>query len=64
MSSANININGNGEVTHDHVLRPRAVKPSHPAILRTITDDKLTPNGTKELLEMGTSTGQTGHEPR
>ena len=53
-------MNGNGDA-HDRILRPRAVKPPNPAILRAMSNDKLAPNGNREQPESGTSTGQTRH---
>lgn len=60
-SSTDIHINGNGDANYDHILRPRAVKPSNPAVLRAMSDDKLlAANGNKEILENGgSSTAQT-----
>jgi hypothetical protein len=60
-TSTDIHINGNGDANHDHILRPRAVKPSNPAVLRAMSDDKLlAANGNKEILENGgSSTAQT-----
>jgi sterol O-acyltransferase len=63
-SSTDIHMNGNGDAIHDHILRPRAVKPSNPAILRAMSKDRLAPNGNNELPETGTSTGQTRYVPR
>ncbi|KAE9379763.1 sterol o-acyltransferas-like protein [Stipitochalara longipes BDJ] len=42
-SSADIhtNGNGNGNSHHEHILRPRAVKPANPAVLRTMGEDGL-----------------------
>ncbi|KAG0646721.1 Sterol-ester synthase 2 [Hyphodiscus hymeniophilus] len=58
-SSTDIHMNGNGDANHDHILRPRAVKPSNPAVLRAIDNDRLAPNGGNEMPESGTLTGQT-----
>lgn len=59
-TSAEIHINGNGRLDHDHILRPRAVKPGNPAVLRAMSEDGLlAPNGTKDLPETGVTTGQT-----
>lgn len=57
-------MNGNGDAHHDHILRPRAIKPLNPAVLRAMSDDKLSAaNGTKEILENGgTSTAQTRYD--
>ena len=60
MSSTDIHINGNGNANHDHILRPRAVKPPNPAVLRAMSEDGyLAVNGTKEAAETGSSTAQT-----
>jgi len=57
--STDIHVNGNGD-TQDHILRPRAIKASNPAVLRAMSEDGyLTANGTKETAETGISTGQT-----
>jgi sterol O-acyltransferase len=57
-SSAEIRINGNGNADHDHILRPRAVKPPNPAVLRAMNDDGYLAAG-KEAAENGGSTGGT-----
>jgi sterol O-acyltransferase len=59
-SSTDIHLNGNGGADYDHILRPRAIKPPNPAVLRAMSEDHLTVNGNKEILENGgSSTGQT-----
>ena len=40
-TSAEVTVNGNGPANHDHILRPRAVKPGNPAVLRTRSDEGL-----------------------
>jgi hypothetical protein len=51
---AEIRMNGD----HDHVLRPRAVKPMNPEVLRTMSqEDYLKPNG--YTSENGGTTGHT-----
>ncbi|CAL3972169.1 unnamed protein product, partial [Diplocarpon coronariae] len=45
-TSADITINGNGHADHEYILRPRAIKPENPAILRTMSEDLMqTSNG-------------------
>lgn len=46
-------MNGNG--VHDHILRPRAVKPPNPQVLRARISDLSVPDGS----EAGTLSGQT-----
>ena len=58
MSSIDIHTNGNGDA-YDRILRPRAIKPSNPAVLRAMVNDKFAPNGNQELPETRISTGQT-----
>jgi sterol O-acyltransferase len=38
-TSAEIHANGNGHAHHEHILRPRALKPGNPDVLRTIGED-------------------------
>jgi sterol O-acyltransferase len=57
-SSSDIRINGNGHTDHDHILRPRAVKPTNPAVFRAMSEDGYLAAG-KEAAENGSSTGQT-----
>ncbi|PBP19300.1 hypothetical protein BUE80_DR009517 [Diplocarpon rosae] len=40
-TSADITVNGSGHADHQHILRPRAVKPENPAILRAVSEDIL-----------------------
>ncbi|RDL41116.1 O-acyltransferase [Venustampulla echinocandica] len=40
-TSAEILVNGNGKAGHGHILRPRAVKPPNPAVLRTQSEEGL-----------------------
>jgi sterol O-acyltransferase len=40
-SSADIQMNGNAHTSHDHILRPRAVKPANQAVLRTLNEEGL-----------------------
>ena len=45
--------NGHG---HDHILRPRAVKPGNPQVLRAQSEDQgLRPNGATDILLSVTS---------
>jgi sterol O-acyltransferase len=63
-SSTDMGMNWNGHANHDHILRPRAVKPTNPAILRAVSEDRdLAPNGHNEIAETGGSTTQTRHVP-
>ncbi|PMD50037.1 sterol o-acyltransferas-like protein [Hyaloscypha bicolor E] len=55
-SSADIHANGNGNVYHEHILRPRAVKPNNPAVLRTMTEEGLLAG---ESMQNGSVSGQT-----
>lgn len=53
-------LNGTDNNHHEHILRPRAVKPGNPGVLRALSEDGLlAPNGTKEYTDNGSSTGQT-----
>ena len=62
--SADIHINGNGNTGYNHILRPRAVKLSNPAVHHATSNDKLlTAIGNKDFLETGPSTEQTRHAP-
>ncbi|CZR68454.1 related to acyl-CoA sterol acyltransferase [Phialocephala subalpina] len=59
-TSADIQINGNGHANHDHILRPRAVKPGNPAVLRTLSEEGLlAPDSAKDALLDGSISGQT-----
>lgn len=60
-SSAEIRMNGNGHTDHDHILRPRALKPPNGAVLRAMREDGYTTPG-KEAAENGGSTAQTRSE--
>ncbi|KAG9229387.1 sterol o-acyltransferas-like protein [Amylocarpus encephaloides] len=40
-TSAEVPVNGDGSADHDHILRPRALKPGNPAVLRTQSDNGL-----------------------
>jgi sterol O-acyltransferase len=55
-SSADIHVNGNGNAHHEHILRPRAVKPANPAVLRTMSEEGLT---AAESPQNGSISGQT-----
>jgi len=50
--------NGNGHVGHDHILRPRAIKPQNPVVLRALSEDRYLSTGSKDVPELGGS-GQT-----
>jgi sterol O-acyltransferase len=39
-TSAETTVNGHSPANHDHILRPRAVKPGNPALLRTQQSDE------------------------
>lgn len=54
-SSADIGT-GNGHVSHEHILRPRAVKPGHPAVLRASRSTEL---AVADNLQSGNASGQT-----
>lgn len=52
--------NGNGAATHEHILRPRALKPGNPAVLRALSEEGLlAPEGVKDALQNGSASGQT-----
>ncbi|KAN0114412.1 sterol o-acyltransferase-like protein [Hyaloscypha variabilis] len=55
-SSADIHTNGNGNAQHEHILRPRAVKPTNPAVLRTMSEEGLL---AAENVQNGSISGQT-----
>ena len=41
---------------HDHILRPRAIKPGNPMVLRAQSEDRgLKPNGAAEIPSTGVS---------
>ena len=53
-SSADIRVNGDGiENGHDHILRPRAVKPGNPAVLRARSEDSYSGHHSQEGSEHG-----------
>ncbi|KAH8595767.1 MBOAT, membrane-bound O-acyltransferase family-domain-containing protein [Bisporella sp. PMI_857] len=59
-SSTSAHTNGNGHADHDYILRPRAIKPSNPDVLRAMNENGyLSANTIKELAENGGGTGQT-----
>ncbi|KAH8777148.1 sterol o-acyltransferase-like protein [Hyaloscypha sp. PMI_1271] len=55
-SSADIHTNGNGNARHEHILRPRAIKPNNPAVLRTMGEEGLL---AVESMQNGSVSGQT-----
>jgi len=55
-SSADIQMNGNGHTSHDHILRPRAVKPANQAVLRTLNEEGLL---AADNVQNGNISGQT-----
>ncbi|KAH6720315.1 sterol o-acyltransferas-like protein [Leptodontidium sp. MPI-SDFR-AT-0119] len=56
-TSADIMTNGNGH--HDHILRPRAMKPGNPAVLRTLSEERLTVSSTRDGVQNENASGQT-----
>ena len=55
-TSADVHTNGNGHTNgHEHILRPRAIKPMNPAIRASSDEGLLAPDG----IENGTASGQT-----
>ncbi|TVY39908.1 putative sterol O-acyltransferase [Lachnellula occidentalis] len=60
-TSAEPQLNGHNKADHDHILRPRPVKPGNPDVLRTLSEEGLlTINGTKEDSQTdGNMSGQT-----
>lgn len=56
-SSTDIHTNGNGNANYDHILRPRAVKPANPDVLRALNDDGYLT--AKDGMENGGSTAHT-----
>jgi sterol O-acyltransferase len=55
-----VQLNGNGNIGHDHILRPRAVKPGNPGVLRTLSEEGLlAPDATKDASLNGNVSGQT-----
>jgi sterol O-acyltransferase len=56
----NGNGNGNGNAAYDHILRPRAIKPGNPAILRTKSQEGLLAvSNSREPSLNGSTSGQT-----
>jgi hypothetical protein len=55
-SSADIQMNGNAHTSHDHILRPRAVKPANQAVLRTLNEEGLL---AADNVQNGNISGQT-----
>ncbi|KAM3070420.1 Sterol O-acyltransferase 2 (Sterol-ester synthase 2) [Clarireedia jacksonii] len=56
-TSADVYTNGD---SHDHILRPRAVKPPNPAVIRTIGEEGLQPTiAITDVVENGSATGLT-----
>ena len=54
---------GNGEVSHDHIIRPRAVKPGNPAVLRAMGEESFFAAATgKENNQNGNISGQTRYD--
>ncbi len=49
-------MNGNGHTHHEHILRPRAVKPANPAVLRTLSEEGLLAT---DNVQNGNISGQT-----
>jgi hypothetical protein len=60
-TSAEIRINGNGNAHHEHLLRPRAIKPGNLNVLRTMSEEGLLSG--KENAQNGTASGQTRYAP-
>ncbi|TVY26365.1 putative sterol O-acyltransferase [Lachnellula hyalina] len=59
-TSAEPQLNGHHKEDHDHILRPRAVKPGNPAVLRTLGEDGLLAvNGKEASQTNGSTSGQT-----
>lgn len=51
-TSAEIRLNGNGNAAHDHILRPRAIKPGNPDVIRTLGEGGLLAvNGNRDAFE-------------
>jgi len=45
---------------HDHILRPRAVKPGNPAVMRAMSEEGLLAvNATGEIMQSGNAFEQT-----
>jgi sterol O-acyltransferase len=49
-------MNGNGHAHHEHILRPRAVKPANQAVLRTMSEEGLS---AADGPQNGSISGQT-----
>lgn len=59
-TSAQVQANGTGNGRHDHILRPRAVKPANPSVLRTLNEEGLlAPDAIKDASLNGNVSGQT-----
>ncbi|PQE32669.1 MBOAT family protein [Rutstroemia sp. NJR-2017a WRK4] len=59
-TSADIYTNGD---SHEHILRPRAVKPPNPSVIRTISEEGLQPTiAATDVLETGSATGLTSNK--
>ena len=59
-TSAEIHTNGHADGHHDHILRPRAVKPGNPAVIRAMSEDGLLAvNAAGEITQNGNVSGQT-----
>lgn len=54
-------LSSNGKENHDHILRPRAVKPGNPVIIRALGEDGLlSVSGNKDASQHnGIASGQT-----
>jgi len=58
-TSTELQANGNGKAGHDHILRPRAIKPGNPDVLRALGENGLLAvNGNKDAFQQNSS-GQT-----
>lgn len=56
-TSADVHTNGD---SHEHILRPRAVKPPNPAVIRTISEEGLQPTiAITDVSEEGSVTDLT-----
>ncbi|PQE18177.1 MBOAT family protein [Rutstroemia sp. NJR-2017a BBW] len=59
-TSADIYTNGD---SHEHILRPRAVKPPNASVIRTISEEGLQPTiAVTDVLETGSATGLTSNK--
>ncbi|PBP24907.1 hypothetical protein BUE80_DR004094 [Diplocarpon rosae] len=61
-TSADITVNGSGDADHQHILRPRAIKPGNPAILRAMSEDILKTSNSGDGSN-GNPSGQTRYSP-